>query len=75
MSVTVGRAQLYDALKTLRQKWAQTRHQWKDSVARSFEERYWNTLEGGTVSTLAALDRLAQVLLQMEQDCAAGDRF
>jgi hypothetical protein len=72
MSVTVGRAQLYDALKELRQKWAGTRELWKDSVAGHFEERYWNTVEGGTVSTIAAMDRLAQVLVQMQQDCGTG---
>lgn len=69
MSVSVGQAQLHDALKALRAQWQQTRSQWKDDVAKEFEERYWNLLEGNVLSTLAALDRLEQVFIQLRNDC------
>ncbi len=69
MSVTISRAKLHTALKEFRAHWAEAEMRWKDAVAREFEEQFWNPLEGATLSTIAALDRLAQVLLQVQQDC------
>jgi hypothetical protein len=60
---------LHNALKTVRPHWNEASFRWKDAVAREFEERYWNALEGGTLATLAALDRLEQVILQVRNDC------
>jgi hypothetical protein len=73
MSVSTARGQIYSALKDLRVLWQLTREQWDDVVAREFQERFWLPLEGNTVSAVAALDRLGQVLSQIKQDCGDSE--
>jgi hypothetical protein len=69
MSVVTGRAQLYQALKTLRARWDQTLRDWNDPVAREFEEKFLLPLDSATTSALSVMDRLTQVLEQIRQEC------
>jgi hypothetical protein len=75
MSVSVGRSKLHTALKELRIHWEHVCFRWKDGVARDFEERFWLPLDASTVSTITAMDRLGQVLLQVRQDCGREGEF
>ena len=39
-------------------------------VRRDFDEHHWEPLEFQTTATIQAIDRLAQVLEEMERDCS-----
>ncbi len=68
MSLSTGLIGLYSALKDLRQKWDETRVVWNDSVRRDFDENLWAPLETRVEATHRALDRLAAIVAQAEQD-------
>lgn len=64
-----GRARLYTAHKTLREKWETAKLHWQDSVRKDFEEHQLDPLEPRLAHLLTAIDRLAQVLNQVNNDC------
>jgi hypothetical protein len=69
MSLETSRFQLFSALKTLRLRWDDVCRQWDDAVRRDFEDEFWNHVEPGVATTLAALDKIAQVIGRLRQDC------
>ena len=69
MSLDTGRYQLYSGLKSLRLRWEETREYWQDAVAQEFIKDYWEAVEPRAQATLAAIDRLANVLARVKQEC------
>lgn len=70
MNLSTGWTELNGALKDLRTSWDETSPVWTDAVRRGFEEEFLTPLDAQTIATLRAMDRLAQVLLKAQQDCA-----
>jgi hypothetical protein len=70
VSLESPRYKLYSALKVARAAWQRAEERWQDVVRHDFEEQHWNVLEPTTQATLAAIDRLAQVLLQARRECS-----
>lgn len=68
MSLTTGLIGLHSALKDLRLKWQETQLIWNDSVRRDFEENLWSPLETQVEAAHRALDRLAAIVAQAQQD-------
>ncbi len=69
MDITSDRARLYNLFKDLRVRWEQVQDQWNDPVRRDFEENHWVELETRVHAALQAMERLAQVLVQVRHDC------
>ena len=69
MSLDTGRYQLYSTFKTLSARWEDTLRYWDDVVRREFEETFWNQLEPRVQSSLAAVDRLGQVIARARHEC------
>ena len=68
-NLNAGYATLNHGLKDLRILWEQAKSEWKDRVQESFEENQWLPLEERILATLRAMDRLAPVLIKLQQDC------
>jgi len=64
-----GSSKLGLALKTLRLRWTETVEHWHDPVSQAFELNHFIPLERQILSTLRAVDRLAQVLDQAKHEC------
>jgi hypothetical protein len=69
MSLHTGAAQLNDAMKTLRSKWAELKPRWKDPVRDGFEENQLTPIETHLQAVLRAMDRLAHELDRARADC------
>lgn len=69
MNLDVGRFRLYSGHKTLQERWEQTRLSWSDAVRQEFAEDFFDPIEPAVSATLAAIDRLSQVLVRMKSDC------
>lgn len=75
MSVDLGRNRLFKEFETLRLRWGQTEHSWKDVVRQDFEKEHWNHLESMVLTTTAAADRLAPIIVQIRQDCSRPGEY
>jgi len=69
MSLDTGRGRLFTGWKVLRQKWEETKMHWNDSVRQEFQEKPFADLEYHVLSEMSAIDRLAQVMIQVKQQC------
>ena len=69
MSITVGHAQLQDALKELTIRWERVKHKWDDQKTREFEEDMVAPLKPKIKATLAALERVGSVVAQARREC------
>jgi hypothetical protein len=69
MDISAGWTELSSALKTLKERWEETKPQWDDPVREAFEEQFWTPLEAQVRSTLRGIERLYPVLQKMRQDC------
>ena len=69
MSISAGSGKINLALKALRARWEETKTRWNDPVSQTFEENHWTPLEAQVLTTLRAIDRLAQELAQARQEC------
>jgi hypothetical protein len=69
ISVATGRGKLYGSLKDLRLFWQDTQKIWDDPASLDFDENLWQPLEAQVTSALRGMDRLAQVLHQMQNEC------
>jgi hypothetical protein len=69
MSLDTGRYQLYAALKTLRERWQDTKETWQDPVQAKFAEDVWEPVEQLSQAALSAIDRLSQIVARAKQDC------
>jgi hypothetical protein len=69
MSLDVGRQRLLAAHQALLEGWEETRRAWQDSVRTEFAKEHLEPLEPLLLSTLGAIDQLAQVLGRVRQEC------
>jgi hypothetical protein len=69
VGLSVGTTKLRDALEALDARWQDTRKRWSDVVRQDFEENYLAPVEPDVRAALRAMDRLAQVLLKLRQEC------
>lgn len=72
LTSSVGR--MNKAMATLREKWLQTKEHWNDAASREFEEKHLQPLIPQMQFTIAAVQRLAEVIEKAEKDCEDGDR-
>jgi hypothetical protein len=70
VSLSTGRYQLYSALKDLCLHWDEVRPRWTDVVRQEFERDFWAQVEPRVGAALAAIDRLAQVMTRLKQECS-----
>jgi hypothetical protein len=56
-------------LKDLRLRWEDTQKVWDDPVSKDFDEHLWQPLEAQAQSAIRAIDRLAQIMHQMQSEC------
>jgi hypothetical protein len=70
ISTASGRGKLYGGLKDMRYKWEDLETLWDDPVRKDFEEHVWEPLVMETQACIRAMDRLSQVLLQMQNECS-----
>jgi hypothetical protein len=69
VSLDTTRYQLHTALKTVRLRWEDTCDHWNDGVRRQFDREFWSHLEPAVQAAISALDKLAQVMGQLKQEC------
>lgn len=63
------RGQLYDAQKTARARWDDTRDAWDDAARAGFDEQAWQPLDHAVTDVLQAVDQLTALFAQVRQDC------
>lgn len=68
MTIGTGIVQVQEALKLLRTKWEQTQAHWKDPVSQEFEKNFLCALELQVKQTRQAMEQLANLLQQAQQD-------
>jgi hypothetical protein len=69
MGMHEGRAQLNKSVKELMMHWNETKTQWNDATARSFESKYLTPLEQDAKAAVGAMDTMAQILQKIKGDC------
>jgi hypothetical protein len=65
-----GSARLNHALKTLRERWDDTKGYWSDEVARDFEKNHLAPLETQSNTAIRGMEKLAEVFSKMRHDCS-----
>ncbi len=70
MDISSDRARLNNLLRDLRVRWDQVQDHWNDPVRRDFERTHWLELEARVQAAMQAMDHLAQVMVQLRQDCS-----
>ena len=68
--MSTGSARLNHALKTLRERWDETKGYWSDEVARDFEKNHLVPLESQTNNAIRGMEKLAEVLNKLRHDCS-----
>lgn len=68
--MSAGAARLNFSLKTLRERWDAAKEQWSDQVSRDFEKNHLDPLEHQAEAAMRAMDKMAEVLHKIRQDCA-----
>ena len=69
MSVSVGRARLFGALKELRQRWSRIHDVWNDPASQHFEQTVIDPLEPRVRSAVTALEKMGQILATVRREC------
>ena len=69
ISPSGGRGRLYGSLKDLRLLWDDTQKIWDDPASRDFEANLFGPLVAESQAAIRGIDRLAQVLHQMQHEC------
>jgi hypothetical protein len=67
--LTTSATQLQRAHKHLHDRWAATKELWNDPVSRDFEEKHLQPIFPQIQLTLAAIQKLAEILDDAERDC------
>jgi hypothetical protein len=68
--LNTGAIRLTRAAKKLRDQWLATQEHWSDQNQRDFERNHLNPIAPEITLTLAAVQRLAEVLEQAERECS-----
>jgi hypothetical protein len=61
--------QLHSSYKDLKPHWEDVQDCWSDVVQRDFDKTYLEPLDEQVQTTLRAMDRLAEVMARMQQEC------
>jgi len=69
MSVETSSTRLAHALKSFRQVWQESRAEWRDQKASSFEEKYVVLAEACVRTALTAMDEMNGTLAGARRDC------
>ena len=69
ISTASGRGKLYGVLKDIRFKWEELEALWNDPVRKDFEKDVWEPLVAQSQSAIRAMDRLSQIMMQMQNEC------
>jgi hypothetical protein len=70
MSLEVGRYRLLSAHTSLMARWEETRLVWQDIVREEFNKEHLEPLTPMLLTTMAAIDQLAQVLGRVRRECS-----
>jgi hypothetical protein len=65
-----GAVRLTRAAKKLRDRWAAAKEHWDDQNRRDFEQNHLEPLTPDITLTLAAVQRLAEMLERAERECS-----
>ena len=68
--MSAGSARLNHALKTLRERWDDTKGYWSDKVAQDFDKNHIHPLESQSVTAIRGMEKLAEILVRVKHDCA-----
>lgn len=68
--MSAGSARLTFTQKTLREHWDIAKQQWSDQVSRDFEKNHLIPLDHQTTSAIRAMEKIAEVLHKIRQDCS-----
>jgi hypothetical protein len=69
MSASNAKGILTGATRQLRDRWEQTRRDWRDRKATEFQEDYMDPLARDVQATLRVIDELDILLQQIHADC------
>ena len=69
ISPATGRGRIYGSMKDLRIRWEDVQRGWEDPVSKDFDENLLQPLVAETNAVIRGIDRLAQVLHQMQSEC------
>jgi len=69
MGVHEGRGSLARAIKDLMLRWAETRSEWDDAVAKRFEQDRLLNIENDLRAAVGAMDTMSVLLAQIRRDC------
>ncbi len=70
MSVSTGRARLFDAYKKLRQHWQRTSETWRDETHAEFERHYMDLLDKQVRTAMNAMGQIDEVLAKIRRECS-----
>jgi hypothetical protein len=68
--MSAGSARLNHALRTLRERWDDTKGSWSDQVAREFEKNHLAPLEAQANTAIRGMEKLSEILHKLRQDCS-----
>lgn len=69
MSLNVAKAQLLDAAKQLRSRWARIQQDWDDDTRRRFEAEFVNPIEAKVLLALKGVDYVSELEARARRDC------
>jgi hypothetical protein len=69
MSVSTGRARLFDAYKKLRQHWQRTGETWRDETKADFERQYMDTIDKQVRTAMNAMGQIEEVIAKVRREC------
>jgi hypothetical protein len=69
VSLPSARGQLKSSLAQLKVTWEQLRPLWNDPVSRGFERDFLLPLEPAARATMAAMDKMGDLLARCRHDC------
>lgn len=70
MQLSTGRSKLKQSYQTLQVRWDTLCEGWDDDARREFAEKHWEPLGPDVQAALRAIDRLAAVLAQVQNECS-----
>jgi len=68
--LNTGRSKLKQSFQTLQVRWDNLCQGWDDAARREFGENHWEPVGPDVQAALRAIDRLAAVLSQMQNECS-----
>ncbi|MGD0769450.1 MAG: hypothetical protein ABSB42_14800 [Tepidisphaeraceae bacterium] len=69
MGMQEGRGALRKAMKEMQMHWSETKSQWNDGNASSFESRFLAAWEADAKRAISAMDTMATILSKITQEC------